>query len=135
MRECGICYEATTKLQYLDCCHYLCFACLSKLQQKKCPFCRQQFSTGLQNQVDPPVMPLPSENLLVRRYEPPVARVRIRRRRNRHRTITERIDSVAGQILVECPARQRKRHRRGDNRRRGSWARGRGRNRAVRHSR
>lgn len=42
MEECGICYEDYDKddLEWLYCAHTICSACLSKIENNKCPFCR-----------------------------------------------------------------------------------------------
>lgn len=37
--ECVVCGEETSRVTYCD--HYLCYDCYSKLQNSKCPYCRQ----------------------------------------------------------------------------------------------
>ena len=39
-KECYICYESTLLYNFYECNHYICGVCYSKIENKKCPFCK-----------------------------------------------------------------------------------------------
>lgn len=53
--ECQVCYETATEDDYqeLECSHSLCKLCLSKLCQRKCPFCRAPINLPYKEQLLP----------------------------------------------------------------------------------
>ncbi len=50
--ECNICMEhkKMEEMEILNCCHFLCNNCLSKLTTFKCPYCREPFNNVIENE-------------------------------------------------------------------------------------
>ena len=50
--DCNICMEhkKMEEMEILNCCHFLCSNCLSKLTTFKCPYCREPFNNVIENE-------------------------------------------------------------------------------------
>lgn len=124
--ECPVCYEtvAEEKRQILECMHFLCQSCLSKLRAPTCPLCRATITTYRVATVLEPlvltVLPIvePSVRRRRRRRRPPEERRTV----PRELTADEYIEMAEAMIVSNPPvspiqsvsdrARQKRRHAR-----------------------
>ena len=108
--ECPVCYEivAEDKRQILECAHFLCQICLSRLCAAQCPLCRAPITTyqvvNIQEPLVLTILPMPT---------PAVRRRRRRRRRRRQpeergrviQTLTQEeiLEITEGETLTPIP--------------------------------
>ena len=101
--DCLICYTHQKRLIFLDCSHSMCLQCLSRLQQRTCPFCRSPILNFFRNIQKTVVHP--TERV-----------IRIRRRKPKERGINETFTIDSYNIILEDFKKLSKKHKkRGKN--------------------
>lgn len=124
MRECCICYENVMNPVFLPCSHFLCENCLVKLEQSKCPFCREFFdfslARNLQKNFSPRIFPgdyiyLPENKKI---------KVKFRKRRKDKIIIVERNkNEIIVHEKIKLSTSQKRNINSGkNNKRKGSWS-------------
>jgi hypothetical protein len=98
MNECLICYDKleNENIVFLNCFHFLCRLCLTKLRQNSCPFCRANITKKdlLHGRRSRRTQRTRRDSIFNREN----LRVQIRRRKYRHRFME--IDDVDGIVIV-----------------------------------